>query len=156
MKKLIALLLAVTLLLSAAVSFADGEEEEEKPASKGVIFVQTNTQYGFLPLPAPGEDEYVYPLIQTLADGSTIENDIHVTPEGFYMEYSTCDNQNCVDEGEVTFENRDSRILGNAVLCLPNGVCLELYTIEEVMAMVQLAQAEEEAAAAEDGETPAA
>lgn len=154
MKKMLALLLAVMLLLTAS-SFADGEEKSEKPSSKGVVFVQTNTQYGFLPLPAPGEDEYVYPLIQTLADGSTIENDIHVTSEGFYMEYSTCDNQNCVDEGEVTFENRDSRILGNAVLCLPNGVCLELYTIDEVIAMLEEAQAEEEAAAA-SGETPAA
>ena len=53
-------------------------------------------------------------------------NVIHLTENGFCMQYSTCDNQLCVQMGAVTVDNYYLRALQNRVLCLPNGVSLEL------------------------------
>ena len=57
-------------------------------------------------------------------------NVIHITPAGFHMAYSTCDNQLCVGQGEVTIDNYTRRILGPYVLCLPNQVQLQLRVVD--------------------------
>ena len=63
-------------------------------------------------------------------------NVIEVTPTSIKMHESSCDNQDCVLQGEVTLENRDKRVLQHMILCLPNEVILELYTREELAAML--------------------
>ena len=93
---------------------------------------------GWLPLPSEGEVSY--PLRQILPDGTEAVNTIHLTPEGVYMEDSTCANHDCVNQGEVTLENKQDRILANMIICLPNQVTLELYTPEEVLEMVRNGQ----------------
>ena len=125
--------LAVVLLVLMLVPGGTGEgaqEEEAAPLARGYVLVTSPTVTGWLPLPE--EEDYVYPLRQINGEGKKTVNMIHVTPEGVYMESSTCDNQNCVHEGIVTLENRDSRILGNMIICLPNQVTLELYSAEEL------------------------
>lgn len=92
-----------------------------------------NGEYGALPLPAEGE--YTYSIHLPTDDGNETVNVLHLRPDGFAMESSTCKNQNCVNQGIVTLENRDSRILRNSVICLPNLVTAELYTAEEIKAM---------------------
>lgn len=76
-----------------------------------------------------------YPLIGqgelTLPQKDGVENVIHYTPRGFVMHSSTCDGQDCVDQGEVTLENMNSRVLMNSVVCLPNQVSLALLTPQE-------------------------
>ena len=62
----------------------------------------------------------------TVDQGNGKVNVIHMTEKGFYMASSTCDNQLCVHQGEVTIDNYQQRILGASVLCLPNNVDLEL------------------------------
>ena len=62
-------------------------------------------------------------------DGKT--NVVHTTATGAVMHSSTCDNQSCVQQGEVTLENRDSRVLANMIICLPNEVILEVLTPAE-------------------------
>lgn len=62
-------------------------------------------------------------------DGKT--NVVHTTAIGAVMHSSTCDNQSCVQQGEVTLENRDMRVLANMVICLPNEVILEVLTPAE-------------------------
>ena len=89
---------------------------------------------GILPLPTEGEVSY--PIHQVLADGTETENILHLEPDGFYMESSTCKNQNCVQQGKVTFENREYRILTNCVVCLPNQVTAELYDAQEIDRMM--------------------
>lgn len=42
------------------------------------------------------------------------------------MESSTCHNQLCVQQGEVTRDNWSRRALGAHILCLPNRVDAEL------------------------------
>lgn len=89
--------------------------------------------YGLLPLPAEGSVSY--PIHQTLPDGTEVENTLHLTPDGFCMESSTCANQDCVSQGTVTLENRERRVLKNCVICLPNQLMAELYTAEEIAQM---------------------
>ena len=69
--------------------------------------------------------------------GTETENVVHLTPEGVYMESSTCEGHDCVLQGEVTLENRKDRILGNMIICLPNQVCLQLFTPDEILEMTK-------------------
>ncbi|MDL2318807.1 NusG domain II-containing protein [Eubacteriales bacterium OttesenSCG-928-A19] len=64
------------------------------------------------------------------------ENVIHITPESVGMASSTCDNQDCVEQGTITLQNRHTRILQNMIICLPNEVILEMVTADEVEAML--------------------
>jgi len=59
------------------------------------------------------------------------QNVVHTTANGAVMHFSTCDNQNCVQQGEVTLDNRESRVLGSMIICLPNMVILEVLTPAE-------------------------
>ncbi len=84
-------------------------------------------------LPLPAEGEYTETLSRTLEDGTEWINTVHLTPEGFWMEEANCKGQDCIGEGTVTLTNREERILGNAVVCLPHELLLELLTREEAM-----------------------
>lgn len=97
-----------------------------------------------LPERAPGQAEapgYVYIILNnrvwgiealgeernvTVDQGDGVINVIHLLPNGYYMESSTCDNQLCVTEGVVTLENRQRRFLGASVYCLPHNLQVEL------------------------------
>ena len=103
--------------------------------ARGYVLVTSPTQSGFLPLPE--EEDYLFPLVQIFPDGTSTENLLHLTPEGVYMESSTCANQDCVHQGTVTLENRNERVLYNMIICLPNQVTLQLLTPEEVLQMYQ-------------------
>ena len=143
LKRVLPWLLAAALLL-CAFSLAENSEavpevteapadespeatEAPKPA-KGYVLVTTATQAGWLPLPEEGE--LSVPVKQVLPDGTEAENVIHLTPDGVYMEDSTCEGHDCIDQGTVTLDNKSDRILGNMIICLPNQVVLELYTPE--------------------------
>ena len=126
MKKLAILLIFALLGLCAMA------EETALPA--GYVRVSTATQAGWLPLPL--EEDTTFPLVQTRMDGTQSLNLIHLTPNGVYMEDATCENHDCMDQGEVTLENIPERVLGNMIICLPNQVVLELFTPEETMAIL--------------------
>lgn len=51
------------------------------------------------------------------------------------MMFSTCDNQLCVHQGQVSLANRDLRALYNQIVCLPNEVLLEVLDEGEVMSL---------------------
>jgi hypothetical protein len=121
-------------LETAQPGATDAPEDGPKPA-KGYVLVTTATQSGWLPLPEEGEVSY--PIRQILPDGSEAENVIHLTPDGVYMEDSTCANHDCIQQGVVTLENRDERILSNMIICLPNQVTLQLFTPEELLEMAK-------------------
>ena len=115
----------------AAGESADGGAEESASPAKAYVLVSTATQSGWLPLPEEGEVSY--PLKQVLPDGTEAVNVIHLSEDGVYMEDSTCANHDCVEQGEVTLDNRKERSLGNMMICLPNQVSLQLYTPEEIL-----------------------
>ena len=120
---------------SAAVPQATEEPTDSPKPAKGYVLVTTATQSGWLPLPEEGDVSY--PLRQLLPNGTEAVNTIHLTPEGVYMEDSTCEGHDCVQQGEVTLDNRTDRILGNMIICLPNQVTLQLYTPEELLEMAK-------------------
>lgn len=53
-------------------------------------------------------------------------NEVCIEKGRVYMSFSTCENQNCVNQGEMTPENIASRALSNWIICLPNRVTVEL------------------------------
>lgn len=57
-------------------------------------------------------------------DGS--ENVIALTGEAVYMQRANCENQDCVDMGEVTPDNLEMRVLGGFIVCLPHRLSVEV------------------------------
>ncbi len=98
-------------------------------------YVLLTLQSGSYWLALPDEGEVDIPIRQTRDDGSEEINTLRLTPKGVYMLSATCENQDCVEQGMVSIENRTDRILGNMILCLPNAVAVELFTPEEIRAM---------------------
>ena len=113
----------------------------EYPADSYLLLTTANGTRAPIPLNADNA------LKITQADGS--ENVIHVGKDSFYMESSNCENQNCVQQGEVTLDNRETRILFNMVICLPHNLRLELVTRDEAESfLAQMLALEESAGAA--------
>ncbi len=116
----------------SAESYADFVSEtvrayfEEYPAAS-YLFVNTGSS-AYSPIPLNGDNSF------RIAQQDGSENVIHIGENSFYMESSNCKNQNCVGQGEVTLENRESRPLFNMVICLPHNLSLELLTREEAEA----------------------
>ena len=88
-----------------------------------VVLTVGNRQYGD---PIPMDRDKIITLRQE--DGKI--NKVHITPEKVYMESSTCDNQDCVQQGEVHVDTYMDRILGTYVICLPNNVSIEMVPVE--------------------------
>jgi len=88
-----------------------------------VILTVGGRQYGD---PIPMDRDKIITLRQD--DGKI--NKVHITPEKVYMESSTCDNQDCVQQGEVHVDTYQDRILGTYVICLPNNVSIEMVPAE--------------------------
>lgn len=99
---------------------------EEYPAESYLMVTTGSGVYS--PIPLNGDNAF------RIAQQDGSENVIHIGKNSFYMESSNCDNQNCVEQGEVTLDNRGSRILFNMVICLPHGLSLELLTRDETEA----------------------
>ena len=132
---LMILSLLLPLFASAEDSGTGSETATDLSASPARGYILLSFSQGSYWLPLPDEEDYTLPIHQTRPDGKEELNLIHVTPEGFYMEESTCENQDCVEQGMVTLDNRKERILGGYVICLPNEITLVLYTPEEILQM---------------------
>ena len=120
---------------------AHAEESEETPKPTAaplsdeevrawLLITVGNTTYSPIPLKQEGN----YTIRQ---DGGEKVNVVHVTTDSVTMASSTCENQLCVGEGTVTLENKQNRILGGYIICLPNGVTLELYSTEEMLELLK-------------------
>ena len=107
----------------------------EDDPSIAYVLVRMQNSIGLLPLPLEGE--YSRTLRQKMPDGTEYVNVLHLTPKGFLMEDANCEGHDCVNQGEVTLENREERILWNMVICLPHQVSAELITREEAEQMLQ-------------------
>lgn len=126
---LVAAVAAAGLLISHNGSLPVKRTDPQTPAAaengvQAYLRVQVGDQV-WEPIALRDGDEYTI----TQPDGKT--NVVHATATGAVMHSSTCDNQSCVQQGEVTLENRDTRVLSNMIICLPNQVILEVLTPEE-------------------------
>lgn len=113
----------------------------QNPAESYLVVTTANNTYS--PIPLNEDNEFRI----TQKDGS--ENVIHIGKNSFYMKSSNCDNQNCVEEGEVTLENRSTRLLLNFVYCLPHNLSLEMLSPDEAKARLLSLYAEQDAKTAE-------
>lgn len=101
---------------------------EEMFTAPGYVYIVAGSEGRWFALP----DEE--PGTITVKDEDKV-NIIRLTNHSVMMESSTCDNQDCVDQGEVTLENLSDRVLYNMILCLPHSVSIELYSQQEMIAM---------------------
>lgn len=91
---------------------------------------QTEEVKGYVVLTVGGR-QYGDPIamdrdkVITLKQESGAINKVHITPEKVFMESSTCENQDCVGQGEITPYNYQTRVLSTYVICLPNNVSIE-------------------------------
>lgn len=115
---------------------ATAEPTTEAAAAGPMPRPQTQEVRGYVVLTVNGR-QYGDPIamdrdkIITLKQENGQINKVHITPEKVYMESSTCDNQDCVGQGEITLENYDKRVLSTYIICLPNNVTIEFFPAEE-------------------------
>ena len=83
-----------------------------------VIITVDGKEYARVPLSKP---ETV-----TVAQDNGCVNVVEVSDRGAVMLSSTCDNQLCVNMGEVTVDNWEFRPNQQFIICLPNRVSIEL------------------------------
>ena len=140
--------LAVTLQPSPAVPDTDAPavtlEGDAADAPGGqearayLLMTVGGTTYAPLALTTEGDF-----TIRQEATGA--ENVVHVTPDSIAMKSANCDNQDCVLQGTVTLDTKDDRVLGSMIICLPHQVTLELYSAEEMAALLADMERESEA-----------
>ena len=112
-----------------AVQVAQEPSATQRPAAEAYLLI-TVQGVVYEPLPLTGEGSF------TLTQGDGAANTVRITPDSVCMEHSTCENQDCVDQGIVTLENMDDRALRNLIICLPNQVTLELHTPESLQRLL--------------------
>ena len=92
---------------------------------KGYVVINVGgRQYGD---PIPMDRDKIITIRQ---DNGEI-NKIRITPDSVDMEYSTCENQDCIGEGTITLDNYNERILGTWIICLPNQVTIEMVPADK-------------------------
>lgn len=89
-----------------------------------VVITVAGRQYGD---PIPMDRDKIITIKQ---DNGEI-NKIHITPEYVVMESSTCENQDCIGEGEVNVNTYKDRILSTYIICLPNQVTIEMVPADD-------------------------
>ena len=126
----VALLLALGLLLAgcapekdAAVRvLIDGREWDGAPISPGDGLRVYITHDAKPVLDVPFDEAR---SIQLLLPGGG-ENTVAITGRAVYMAHADCENQDCVDMGEVTRENLELRVMGGFIVCLPHRISVEV------------------------------
>ena len=104
---------------SSPSSLHEGDEDMFLVVSVGRVTYE--------PIRLEGDAEYVLNQKETAR-----QNVIHVAKDSAWMASSTCENQNCVEQGIVSAENREGRLLRNMIVCLPNEVLMELLSRKEM------------------------
>ncbi len=54
------------------------------------------------------------------------ENTVQITGEAVYMAHADCENQDCVQMGQVTRDNLEMRVMGGFIVCLPHRLSVEV------------------------------
>lgn len=98
-----------------------GQSGGEWPAA--VIIYLGNQVYQVLPL----EDNVV-----TIDQEEGRVNEITITGQGVRMTHASCEKQECVNQGEVTLENYQTRVMSTYIVCLPNQVTINMVVQEEL------------------------
>ena len=114
---LIVLLVSVGLLAAVLLNRPMTAVEEDM-----VIITIDGKDYTRVPLSKP--------QTVTVKQDNGCVNVVEVSDHGAVMLSSTCDNQLCVQMGEVTVDNWEFRPNQQFIICLPNRVGVELAVTE--------------------------
>lgn len=96
-----------------------------------------------------GDSGQILPLTETYAgqrlkitqNEGEYENVVELGVNSMKMYSSNCPDQMCVQEGEVTLENRLTRVLASFIICRPhNELTLELITQAELVDILKAQQ----------------
>lgn len=109
----IGVVLAIAVILLAVKYFPAANE-----SSDYIVIYVGNEEYARVPV---GDKQMI-----TIDQGNGKVNVVEITERGAVMHSSTCVNQNCIHEGEVTLDNYNNRVMNNWIICLPNQVSVEL------------------------------
>lgn len=124
MKKRDMLIVAAVLLIAvagmAAVKFLSPTPDPVSPTAKIKVGSYVYKEVSL------DEDQII-----EINQGSNIINHVEVKDGAINMLDSTCPDQQCVDQGEITAENYEERVLRNWIICLPNQVTIELALEDE-------------------------
>ena len=106
----------------------DSEEPQATfdPSTIKAWLLVTAGSITYQPIPLIEEGEY-----SVIQEETGAENVIHVTTESVDMKSSTCENQDCIGEGEVNVNTYKDRILSTYIICLPNQVTIEMVPADE-------------------------
>ena len=63
--------------------------------------------------------------------GNGIVNHVEVKDGAIFMADSSCPDQQCVGQGDISMENYEIRVLRNWIVCLPNQVTVALVLEDE-------------------------
>lgn len=122
MKKKDVIIIGIILAIAAVVLVLTGIPSEQKSPNAVMIYIG-NEVYKRIPL---GKEQII-----TVDQGGGKVNEVFITERGVHMHSSTCANQDCLKQGDVTLDNYQSRVLSNWIICLPNQVSVELVVEEE-------------------------
>lgn len=111
----IAIVAALAVLLLAVSLFSRPMQAVEEDM---VIITVDGKEYARVPLSKP--------QTVTVKQDNGCVNVVEVSDHGAVMASSTCDNQLCVNMGEVTVDNWEFRPNQQFIICLPNRVSIEL------------------------------
>ena len=115
---IVAIVLAVAALGTAAVHFLSPKQSTDF----AVIYVGSEV-YQIVDL---NEDQVI-----EVDQGNGTVNHVKVENGAIDMADSSCPDQQCVYQGEMSMENYEKRILRHWIACLPNQVTIELALAEE-------------------------
>lgn len=113
------IILIVAVLVAAGLLYGVTQLAQSGQALSGTVEIYVD---GALYAEAPISETREIAVRQ--ADGK--ENIVSIEGEGVHMAHASCDNQHCVQQGEVTPDNWTRRSLGRTIICLPNRVLVEL------------------------------
>lgn len=99
----------------------------EKPSAEAALYLRYSID---------GKPAATVPLSQetdlTVDQGNGMVNVLHLSPHGFSMASSSCHNQLCIYQGEVTAENMAERPLFHMIVCAPHRLVAELLTADQL------------------------
>ena len=110
-------------LLLALLAFLATRLLAPKSAGATVTVTVGGTVYAKI-----GADDY---QTITIDQGNGKVNVVVIDESGVYMKSSTCKNQICVHHGVVDPANADELLLDRWIVCLPNGVSVEVTGAED-------------------------
>lgn len=117
---IIAILIATAILLLSIVLLMRPVSLDASDAE--IVITVDGEPYARVPLGQPQT------VTVTQPDGSV--NVVEITERGAVMASSSCHNQLCVQMGEVTLDNWETRANQQYIICLPNRVSVELVVKE--------------------------